>query len=93
MSETIDICGLPCEIQKRVLDFLDEKDHVSMFRVSKSWRFMIVQYMNDKNSIKPKDWKWYCRHRPQIPHCSKCMARMLEKNGVKDLTNDWNWWL
>ena len=45
MKEKIDLSDVPFEIQKRVLDLLSEKDHVSMHRVSKSWQLMISQYL------------------------------------------------
>ena len=92
-SETIDLVDLPYEIQKQIFDRLDEKDHVSMHRTSKSWQFMIEQYMNDKTSIKCADWKWFCRHFPQIPNCSECLAKMRTKTHTNGLSNDWKWWI
>lgn len=93
MNGKIEIIDLPYEIQKPILDLLDEKDLISMYRVSQSWRLMIRKYMIDKSSIKRTDWKWFCRHNPQIPHCSKCLERMRNKNDDRGLANDWNWWL
>ena len=89
----MELIDLPHEIQKHILDRLDEKDHVSMHRVSKSWRFMIVDYLNDKHSIKSTDWKWFCRHEPQIARCSECLAKIRNKTDAKGLENDWNWWI
>ena len=93
MNEQIGLIDCPYEIQKRILDKLDEKDHISMYRVSKSWQIMIGQYMTDKNSIKSTDWKWFCRHKPQIAFCSKCKARIQNKKNANDEGNDWEWWL
>ena len=45
MKEKIELSDFPFEIQKRVLDRLGDKDHVSMHRVSKSWQFMISKYL------------------------------------------------
>ena len=45
MKEKIELSDFPFEIQKRVLDRLGDKDHVSMYRVSKSWQVMISQYL------------------------------------------------
>ena len=45
MKEEIELSDFPFEIQKRVLDRLGDKDHVSMHRVSKSWQVMISKYL------------------------------------------------
>ena len=93
MNGQTEVIDLPYEIQKKILDQLKEKDLISMHRVSKSWQVMIGKYMSDKCSIKSKDWKWFCRHRPQKPHCSQCLERMRNKNDARGLADDWNWWL
>ena len=93
MNKQIEFLDLPYEIQQKILDQLDQKDHVSLYRVSKEWQFLMRQYLNDKNSIKSVDWKWYCRHRPQIPHCSRCLERLRNKNDSRGLANDWEWWI
>ena len=95
MNGQIEFVDLPYETQKHILDKLDEKDHISMFRVSKSWQFMIGQYMNDKSTVKPSDWRWFCRHNPKVPHCSKCLTQFREKCDAneKNGADDWNWWM
>ena len=45
MEEKTELNDLPFEIQKNILDKLDDKDHVSINRVSKSWQFMISRYL------------------------------------------------
>ena len=57
MNKQIEFLDLPYEIQQKILDQLDQKDHVSLYRVSKEWQFLMRQYLNDKNSIKSVDWK------------------------------------
>ena len=93
MNVQMELTDLPYEIQKCILDRLDEKDHISMHRVSKSWQFMIVEYLNEKHSIKSSDWKWFCRCEPQTERCSKCLARIRSRIDAKGLANDWNWWI
>ena len=93
MSDQIEFTELPYEIQKRVLDRLGEKDLISMHRVSKSWKSLIVQYMDDKSSIKSTDWTWFCRHQPRIEQCSQCLMKLRNKNDKKGLADDWNWWV
>ena len=46
-----------------------------------------------KTSIKQADWKWYCRHRPQIAQCSECLAKQRNKKDERGLADDWNWWI
>ena len=93
MNKQIEFVDLPYEIQKKILDLLSQKDHVSLHRVSKAWKFLIGQYLDDQNSIKPADWKWFCRHQPQIPHCSKCLKQIRQKKDSKGLANDYKWWI
>ena len=45
MEGKIELKDLPFEIQKMLLNKLDDKDYVSMYLVSKSWRFMISRYL------------------------------------------------
>ena len=89
----MELAELPYEIQKSILDLLDEKDLKKMYQVSKSWQLMIVEYLNDKHSIKSIDWKWFCRHQPQIERCSECLARSRNKIDTRGLADDWNWWI
>ena len=93
MADHIEITDLPFEVQKGILDRLDEKDLISMHRVSKSWQSMIVRYMDDTSSIKATDWRWFCRHSPRIERCSECLKKIRNKNDIKDLADDWNWWV
>ena len=93
MSDHIELADFPYEIQKRILDLLDEKDFISMHRVSTSWQCMIARYLSDKNSIKATDWRWFCRHQPQIEQCSECLMKIRNKKDTKGLANDWNWWI
>ena len=93
MEKEIQFVDFPFEIQEKILDLLDEKDHVSMHRVSKSWKQMISDYLNEKHTIHPRDWKWFCRHDPLKKHCHQCLNRCRSKNDPKGLANDWKWWL
>lgn len=92
MDKKIVLDECPYEIQKRILDLLDEKDHITIHRVSKSWRMMICQYMDDKTSIKAIDWKWFCKHTPQIMQCSQCLKQRRNKVDDRGLAEDWKWW-
>lgn len=92
-THTSDMSELPCELQWQILDYLDQKDHVSMHRTSSSWRNMLIRYLNNKDAIKFSDWRWFCRHFPQRPSCSECMAKLLSKIDDRQLAKDWNWWL
>ena len=93
MKKEIQLVDFPFEIQEKILDLLNEKDHVSMHRVSKSWKQMISDYLNEKNTIHPRDWKWFCRHDPKIKHCHRCLNKCRTKNDQRGLATDWNWWL
>ena len=88
-----DMSELPCELQWQILDYLDQKDHVSMHRTSSSWRNMLIGYLNSKNTIKPTDWRWFCRHRPQKLSCTECRVKLQNKINDTQLANDWKWWL
>ena len=69
MNDQMKLDETPYEIKKRILERLDEEDLKKIYQVSKSWQLMIVEYLNDKHSIKATDWKWFCRDQPQIEHC------------------------
>ena len=45
MNKKIELTDFPYEIQQRIFDLLNEKDHISMHRVCKSWQLMITQYL------------------------------------------------
>lgn len=92
-KKEIQLVDFPCEIQEKILDLLDQKDHVSMHRVSKSWKQMISDYLNKKDAIHPRDWKWFCKHEPQIKHCHRCLNKCRNKKDQRGLSNDWRWWL
>ena len=47
MNGKISLNDLPFEIQKKIMDLLGEKDHVSMHRVSKSWQCMVSEYLRN----------------------------------------------
>lgn len=47
MNNKIELTDFPFELQERILDKLDEKDHISLHRVSKSWQFMMAQYLRN----------------------------------------------
>ena len=90
--EKVDLSDFPYEIQKQVLSKLDEKDLIAMHEVSKSWKFMIVGYMNDKHSVKSKDWRWFCKHQPQIEKCSICLEKLRKKINSNEKDDVWYWW-
>ena len=93
ITQLSDMSELPCELQWQILDNLDEKDHISMHRTSSNWRNMLIRYLNNKNAIKGTDWRWFCRHHPQIPGCSECRIKLQDRNNDRQLAKDWNWWL
>ena len=90
--EKVDLSDFPYEIQKQVLDKLDEKDLKAMHEVSKTWKSMIVEYMNDKNSVKSKDWRWFCKHQPQVEKCSICLGKLRKKIENNERDDVWYWW-
>ena len=47
MNKKTDLTDIPYELQERILDKLDQEDHISMHQVSKSWQFMIAQYLRN----------------------------------------------
>ena len=88
----MDITDCPYEIQERILKRLDSKDYVSINKVSKSWRLMICEFLDEQHSIKASDWKWYCGHDPKIVKCSQCLEKCRKRAAVRGLADDWKWW-
>ena len=92
MAKKLDLSEFPYEIQKQVLDKLDEKDFVAMHKVSTTWKSMIGEYLNDKHSVKSKDWRWFCKHQPQVEKCSICLGKLRKKIENSDNDDVWYWW-
>ena len=92
MAKILGLSDAPYEIQKQVLDKLDEKDLVAMHKVSEAWKSMIVHYLNDKHSVKSKDWRWFCKHQPQVEKCSICLRKLRKKIESGDKDDVWYWW-
>lgn len=92
MANRLDLSELPYEIQKQVLDKLDDEAFVAMHKVSETWKSMIVQYLNDKHSVKSKDWRWFCKHEPQVEKCSICLRKLRKKIESDEKDDAWYWW-
>lgn len=93
MSQQMSLSNLPFELQKQILDHLDQADHMAMYQTSTAWQAMIKYYLSDVNKIRSADWRWYCRHHPQVAYCTECLNRMKSRNDVRGLARDWNWWI
>ena len=87
----MDISELPLELQLRILTLLTEKDLQKAYQVSFEWQCMVRNFM-EKYYLTPIDeWRWYCRHSPQLQRCSQCYERFLSR--CKDrIPPEWKWW-
>ena len=84
---------LPFEVQLKILGHLGEKDLVSMHRVSTGWRSVICLYMEDVSIIKKVDWRWFCRHSPQVAQCTQCLLAIRSRDDIRGFADDWRWWI
>ena len=93
LPNSLGFLDLPYEIQIKILDRLNQNDHVALHRTSSRFQNMITRYLIDKDIVRGEDWKWFCRHDPKIPYCSRCLHLFRTKNDDKGLAQEWRWWL